>query len=206
MVTQWDLLSIGNLSRNRYWGESDDQGYRSALCTSVLIRGDGFAVVVDPPYADVESMATELNRRTGFALEDIDTVFLTHDHGDHVVGVPHFPHARLVAAQPVAEVLNAAGRLGREVEGVDERLLGCIDLIHTPGHTLSHHSLRFDWKGQSVLVAADAAMTMDFWRDKRGYFNSVDFEAATTSIEKLQTMADLVVPGHGNYFLAEWLK
>ena len=34
-----------------------------------------------------------------------------------------------------------------------------IELIPTPGHTLSHHSLRFDSEELSVVIAGDAAMT-----------------------------------------------
>jgi hypothetical protein len=50
-------------------------------------------------------------------------------------------------------------------------------------------------------VAADAAMTRDFWREKQGYFNSADFALAAHSIERLSQMADIVIPGHDNYFL-----
>ena len=35
---RWDVLTIGHLSRNRYWGEADDRAYREPLCTSTLIR------------------------------------------------------------------------------------------------------------------------------------------------------------------------
>lgn len=201
MITTWDLISIGNISRNRYWGESDDQSYRSAICTSVLLRGEGFSMIVDPPYGDADVMASELDRLTGLKVGDVDTVFLTHEHGDHVVGVPNFPDVRVLAAPPVAEVLNTSDRFSQTVEEKEGPLFSFIDLIHTPGHTLSHHSLRFDWSGQSVVVAADAAMTRDFWNNRQGYFNSVDFGLATESIEKLSKIADVVIPGHGNYFI-----
>lgn len=60
---------------------------------------------------------------------------------------------------------------------------------------------KFDWENHWVVIAADAAMTPDFWAERRGYFNSVDFDAAARSIETLAGMADLIVPGHDNYFL-----
>lgn len=200
MVERWDIISIGNLSRNRYWGERDDQAYRKALCTSTLVTGDGFRMLVDPPYGDADQMAAELFRRTGRRLEDVDAVFLTHEHGDHVIGLKHFTQAKWLAAPPVAKILNASGKFEKAVEAADERLFGCIDLIHTPGHTLSHHSLAFDWEGYRVVVAADAAMTPDFWANRQGYFNSVDFDLAAQSIDKLREAADIVVPGHDNYF------
>ena len=203
MVERWDIVTIGNISRNRYWGEGDDKAYRSAICTCTLLTlEDGKRVLVDPSLADEAAMRTELGRRTGVLPEDITAVFLTHEHGDHHFGLKHFAHARWLAAPPVAEALGTGGQYGdKKVEAVEGRLFDALDVVPTPGHTLSHHSLRFDCEGQAVIIAADAAMTRDFWRDRRGYFNSADQELATRTIEHLMTLADVVVPGHDNYFL-----
>src|SRR3954447_2166299 len=109
MIHRWDIITIGNLSRNRYWGESDDRAYRPAICTCTLITGDGFRLLVDPSLREEERMQAELDRRTGCRLEDVDTVFVTHEHGDHHFGLKHFPHARWLAAPPVARLLNESG-------------------------------------------------------------------------------------------------
>ena len=146
-------------------------------------------------------MRAELDRRTGCKLEEVDAVFITHEHGDHHFGLKHFPNARWLAAPPVAEILNRSGQYTKAIEADAVPLYALIDVIPTPGHCLSHHSLRFDCEGRSVVIAADAAMTRDFWNDRRGYFNSADFDLATRSLETLSRMADIVVPGHDNYFL-----
>jgi hypothetical protein len=52
-----------------------------------------------------------------------------------------------------------------------------------------------------VIIAGDAAMTRDFWRERQGYFNSADLALAAQSIEKLAQIADLIVPGHDNSLL-----
>jgi glyoxylase-like metal-dependent hydrolase (beta-lactamase superfamily II) len=200
MIQRWDIITIGNLSRNRYWGEREDQAYRGAICTCTLIQGDNFRLLVDPSLKEETQMETELFRRTGLHLADIDTVFITHAHGDHHYGLKHFPHARWLAAAPVAELLNGLGTYAKPVEAVESPLLGEIELLHTPGHTQHHYSLRFDWDGYTVVVAADAAVTRDFWTERRGYFNSEDFAAATQTIERLASLADILVPGHDNYF------
>lgn len=202
MIERWDLISIGNISRNRYWGESDDKAYRSAICTCSLVTfANGTRLLVDPSLQDENVMAAELSRRTGLSLSDVTHVFLTHEHGDHHFGLKHFPHSQWLAAPPAADALNASGQYGKCIDAAEGVLLGAIDIIPTPGHTLSHHSLRFDCEGQSVVIAADAAMTRDFWRDRRGYFNSSDHELASKTIDYLTTIADVVVPGHDNYFL-----
>lgn len=202
-VLRWDIITIGNISRNRYWGESDERGIRPALCTCTLITiEDGTRLLVDPSLRDEAAMRAELDRRTGLALAQVNAIFLTHEHGDHHFGLRHFPNARWIAAPPVAEALNASGEYAKVVEAVstDTPLFGCLDLLHTPGHTLTHYSLSFDCEGLTVVIAADAAMTREFWRDRRGYFNSVDHDLAAQTIDSLAAFADIVVPGHDNYF------
>jgi glyoxylase-like metal-dependent hydrolase (beta-lactamase superfamily II) len=200
-VKRWDVITIGNLSRNRYWGESDAQGVRSAICTCTVIQGEGFRLIVDPSLTKAESMAAELDRRTGLKLRDIDTVFITHEHGDHWYGLAHFTEAKWLAAPEVAKMLNQTNKLPKPVQAATERLFDAIEMVPTPGHTRSHHSLRFDSDGLSVVVAGDAVATREFWRERRGYFNCVDFDLAARSMDKIADLADLVVPGHDNYFL-----
>ncbi len=144
MIRRWDIITIGNLSRNHYWGESDDRAYRTALCTCTLIRGNGFNLLIDPSLPDAMQMETELDRRTGLKPAAIDTVFVTHAHGDHHFGLRHFTHARWLAALPVADILNQSGAYTKTVEAAPNRLFDAIDVLHTPGHTWHHYSLRFD--------------------------------------------------------------
>jgi glyoxylase-like metal-dependent hydrolase (beta-lactamase superfamily II) len=201
MIQRWDIITIGNISRNRYWGERDDTAYRSAICTCTLVQGDDFYLLVDPSLKEADAMAAELFRRTGKQLGDVDHIFITHAHGDHHYGLKHFPHARWLAAPPVAELLNQSGHYIKAVAPATNPLLGEIEIIHTPGHTLHHYSLRFACAGQRVVIAADAAVTRDYWNDRQGYFNSEDFAAATASMNSLAQIADVIVPGHDNYFL-----
>lgn len=201
MIRRWDIITIGNLSRNRYWGEDDSRARRSPICTTTLITGDDFRLLVDPSLSDADRMMVELDRRAGVPPEAIIDVFITHEHGDHYAGIAAVPSARWTAAPPVADALNGSGRLAEKVTPVTGELFGCIDILPTPGHCDSHHSLRFDLDGRSVVVAGDATMTRDFWRERQGYFNSSDFELAARTMDRLSRIADIVIPGHDNYFL-----
>jgi glyoxylase-like metal-dependent hydrolase (beta-lactamase superfamily II) len=200
-VKRWDVITLGNLSRNRYWGESDTKAVRAAICTCTLIQGEGFRLLVDPSLEKFEEMARELDRRTGLKPRDIDTVFITHEHADHYAGLTHFPNARWLSGLETAAILNKTKKLPRTVEPVTGKLFDALEVTPTPGHTLSHQSLRFDCDGISVVVAGDAVATIDFWRERRGYFNCVDFELSARSMEKIAALADVVVPGHDNYFM-----
>jgi glyoxylase-like metal-dependent hydrolase (beta-lactamase superfamily II) len=202
-IKRWDVITIGNLSRNRYWGESDAQAVRSAICTCTLVSGEGFRLLVDPSLADEAGMAEELDRRSGVKPRDITAVFVTHEHGDHWAGIAHFLDAKWLAAPAVAEILNKSGKLPRSFEDAPARLFDAIEVISTPGHTSTHHSLHFDCEGLSVVAAGDAVATRDFFRERRGYFNAVDFELSARTMDKLAALADIIVPGHDNYFLPD---
>jgi len=201
MIHRWDIITLGNLSRNRYWGEGDEAGRRPPLCTCTLVRAEGYNLLVDPSISDAERMTAELDRRTGLTPGQIDLVFLTHAHGDHHFGLRHFPASRWLAAPQVAAAINHDGGYAKKVEGIENQIEKEIDILHTPGHTLEHYSLRFDCQGYRVVIAADAAMNRDFWNDRRGYFNTEDPQAAVASMERLARLADIIVPGHDNYYL-----
>lgn len=209
---QWDVLTIGHLSRNRYWGESDDRAYREPLCTCTLIRTDGFTMVVDPGLSP-EEMVRVLDRRAGIAPGSVDLVFLTHFHGDHRAGLAAFPDADWRMAPSEFEYQRcqlAAGSPDRELldrlQPARSELIPGIIVIETPGHSAGHASLVFESEGKRIAVAGDAAMTRDFFRHRDYYFNTIDPGAAVASIEAIARAADIVVPGHDNYFLNRRLE
>ncbi|HEX4795615.1 MAG TPA: MBL fold metallo-hydrolase [Humisphaera sp.] len=202
-IKRWDVITIGNLSRNRYWGEPDTKAMRAAICTTTLITGDDFHLLVDPSLADAEQMIKELDRRTGLKPKDITAAFVTHEHSDHWVGLPHFPEARWYAGPIVAAALNKTGKFAKPIEGASGKLFDAVDVLPTPGHTPGHTSLRFDCEGRSIITAGDAVATHDFFRDRRGYFNVIDDALSHKSMDRMAALADLIVPGHDNYFLVE---
>lgn len=200
-VIHWDIITIGNLSRNRYWGESDEKALHDVICTSTVISGRGFHIIVDPSLADEKAMSTELQRRTGLHPDQIDMVFITHQHGDHVAGLKHFQKARWVAGAETASILNKTVGFNKQIEPAGKTLFGAIDVVPTPGHTPDHQSLRFDFNGMSVVVAGDSVATKDFWKERRAYYNVMDAEESKRSMEKIHLMADIIVPGHDNFFV-----
>lgn len=204
---RWHILTIGHLSRNKFWGESDDQAYRTPLCTSTLILIEDRAIVVDPS-CEAADMVRVLNQRTGLIPGDVDTVFLTHFHGDHRVGLSAFPNARwCMAASDLHRCVSeaVAGSIDQEMlirfEPVANDLAPGIGLLPTPGHVSAHTSPVFTSEGLRVVVAGDAVMTRDFFWARDVYFNTTDRAAAVQSIDAVAELADIVIPGHDNYFL-----
>jgi glyoxylase-like metal-dependent hydrolase (beta-lactamase superfamily II) len=52
----------------------------------------------------------------------------------------------------------------------------------------------------SVVIAGDSVATKDFWDERRAYYNVLDLEESKRSMEKIDSIADVIVPGHDNYF------
>jgi glyoxylase-like metal-dependent hydrolase (beta-lactamase superfamily II) len=200
-VTHWDVITIGNLSRNRYWGESEEKSLHSVICTTTVITINNHHIIVDPSLKDEKAMADELKRRTGLTPDNIDVVFVTHEHGDHHCGMPNFPKAKWLANQLVAEAINTNEHYSKKVEPANEKIYDAIDVIHIPGHTPGTSGLRFDYRGLSVFVVGDAVATKDFWDTRHIYFKALDINESLRSYDKIAALADIVVPGHDNYFL-----
>lgn len=203
---EWTILTIGHISVNKYWGETER--VRSALCTSTLVRTDVGLVLVDPSvYPD--KMSALLHDQAGVRPEDVQFVYLTHCHGDHRYGLQAFPHAKWLMAQ--AELDYWRERATPDERALIERIepagaepFAGVRALHTPGHTPGTTSLILDWRDRRVAIAGDAVMTESHFRARDGHSNSTDFGQVRDTIEQLAREMDIVVPGHGNAFAVAW--
>jgi glyoxylase-like metal-dependent hydrolase (beta-lactamase superfamily II) len=119
----------------------------------------------------------------GFAPGDIDTVVLTHIHGDHIDGLPHVPSATVLAS--AREIAVANGPMGRFQRAVTRQPLppgftpepitldgpslgafsttkaltadGRVVAVPTPGHTLGHIAILIAQPDHHVLLGGDSA-------------------------------------------------
>ncbi|TFG71943.1 MAG: MBL fold metallo-hydrolase [Anaerolineales bacterium] len=199
---EFTIVNIGTLSMNKYWGETERLRTTTATCT--LLRTQGINVLVDPsPYPpDLEKL---LFANTGLKPEDIDIVFATHFHGDHLFGVELFPEAEWLMAQVGLDEWSKVNPdekdlLHKFIPGEDKLPEG-ISLLPAPGHTFGLHALSVETRWGLLIVAGDAVMTPEFFREGEGYHNSVDFKLAAETIHDIKSQAALVIPGHGNIII-----
>ncbi|MGI8868454.1 MAG: MBL fold metallo-hydrolase [Mycobacteriales bacterium] len=203
--TRVDVLTIGHLSRNKFWGEPDDRAVRSALCTSALVRAGGATILVDPGDPP-ERTAAVLDERAGLRVADVDVVFVTHFHGDHRVGLAAFPSVPwLMAAGELAGWIEHAKAGDRELTArftaAPDHLAPGVTLLPTPGHTPGHTSLlvRSD---ADVVIAGDAVPTRDFFLARDTFHNTLDRAAAVAAMDRIAAFGGIIVPGHDNAFAA----
>lgn len=129
---------------------------------ALLIRSAGSRLLVD---AGISCRRIErLLAASGLGVGDLDGLLLTHEHGDHVRGLPtlrsRHPSLRLYATPGTARA--CAARYGWEMRCVpvaSGRELGIGDVRVTPFRS-SHDAAepvnyRFDWPGLSLVLLTD---------------------------------------------------
>ena len=210
VVDNWDMIEMGHLRINEYFGEKREAPPRGdpSTCTSVMIRGADFA---GKPYALIvdatlrltpEQYDFDINRRTGLHIRDITHCFVTHHHLDHYEALKYIPDVPWYAAPAVAQLIAAGARHvdGSLFIGVEGEFLPGVFALPLPGHTDTLHGVAFRWRGKRILVAGDSVMskyhfdceTTDFQPDP--LLN----ETAAQTIRNMKESFDIVIPGHDN--------
>ncbi|MEW6635193.1 MAG: MBL fold metallo-hydrolase [Actinomycetota bacterium] len=183
-----------------------------------LLRSEGRTVLVDTGVGTGPAMRGRLPaelKDAGVRPEDVDLVFFTHLHGDHVGwsltgnGRPAFPNARYVvqgeeweSVEPymrrVLSPLEHAGVL--EFLDGEEFLAADLVAIPTPGHSPGHQSL-FIYGAEGLLVAGDvivnpAQVTETTWNT---VFDADRVRAAHTRLQLMDWLEKdgiLIAAGH----------
>ena len=138
MVT-WKMINLGQVSRNRFWGEPDDVIRRPGICNGVVLFDTEQVILVDPPYSNDEMLRC-LDAHTGLKPKDIDVVYITHAHSDHFDGIHYFPFARWCTGMEerdiLVKMLETRNLDGNKLEGLKEKLTPNIQIVPLPGHTI----------------------------------------------------------------------
>jgi len=213
-ITDWDIIVIGHLKVNTFFGETYDNPQRGdpSTCTSVMVRGitrdsRPYVLIVDPTLRITqEDYYFDINRRTGLRAGDVTHCFCTHHHGDHYEALRYFPGAVWYAETGVADMIKNGGcafDISRLTGVVGEFLPG-VYAVPLPGHTGNLHGVAFQHRGRRILVAGDAVMTKyHFDAGVTDFQNDPIMTAkAAQTIQDIKESYDIVVPGHDNMVIA----
>jgi glyoxylase-like metal-dependent hydrolase (beta-lactamase superfamily II) len=193
------VLLAGYLGYDKYHPE---RGERSACSTVTLIQVAGRAILVDTGLDDAGLLAGL--QAAGLTPEDVDTVVLTHTHGDHYRSLSVLPRARVLASGPEVVAWRSRGAPDKELlsrlQPTVTRLAPGVRLLLTPGHTPGSASVLVAQAGQLVAVVGDAVDSRDFFVRREPSHNAVDPAAERLNFALFAAIADVIVPGHGRPF------
>lgn len=148
-----------------------------------MLVDTGLGATPDAYWGVAEGRLLDAMREAGVAPEDVDIVFHTHLHADHVgwnvtaTGEPTFPRARYIANrtdwhafhEPLLEKAFPFPYLEEQVFSLERH--GVLDLIdgehelapgitavEAYGHTPGHMCLRIESQGQLGMICGDAIL------------------------------------------------
>jgi glyoxylase-like metal-dependent hydrolase (beta-lactamase superfamily II) len=209
-TTDWDVY------RELYPSLFDGTSFR-LHCVGHLLRREGHTVLVDtgvgPPGlwddwgAAFEGRLPDALAEAGVTPEQVDVVFLTHLHIDHVgwntdaEGRAFFANARYVVHRDALAFARGDGRRNHTSRTVDpiafEEVDGEVELapeitaVALPGHYPGHMGVRVRSGGAEALVIGDAA-AHPMLLDRPGDTFSNDLDAAR-SVETRHSLLGAVV-------------
>lgn len=189
-MIQLDVLCIGSLERE------EDGSIREAHSTSTLIRADGRNIVVDTSTPYMWPAVKTSFKQIGIFPEDVDTVVLTHAHGDHAGNLKCYKKAKVLIHSGSDVAIE-----GAEVIDADEyEICPGVRMVHTPGHCPEECSV-FVEADRHYAIAGDTVPLQDNLREGKPPAINTDRDLAMESMRRVERFADVVVPGHGAPFL-----
>jgi len=174
------------------------EGYASAetggrSCSTITLVRDGtLKIVCDPGTAASAEVIEKALAKEGLGADDIDVVFITHNHMDH---------HRFTGLFKRAKALDFYGWWDKDsCSECDGFVSESIHLIKTPGHSYDSISLIVETAEGIAAICGDV-----FWKEnfpKRDPY-ACDLKKLAGSRKKILSIADFVVPGHGAIFKAK---
>jgi glyoxylase-like metal-dependent hydrolase (beta-lactamase superfamily II) len=220
MPASVEIISVGTLSRNRFWNEQGE--VRASHATTSLIRDDTTSVIVDPSLPG-ELLSHRLDERVGLKPEQVEVVFLTNFRPIHRRGIHLFDHATwLMSAEeldamhshlndvsaaadargePVDELVEQELALLGRFEPAPEKISSDIHLFPSPGVTPGSTSLLGLTANRTLAVTGDSIINQDYFAHRRVFEQHSNAEAAVQAMAELMEIADIIVPGHGDWIL-----
>jgi glyoxylase-like metal-dependent hydrolase (beta-lactamase superfamily II) len=195
----------------------EGQGHRILVDTGAHDPAQG---ELNPPYMRKPGQDPVARLAVlGVRPEDIDILILTHLHWDHASNIHLFPKARVIvqreelryAAAPLdphrgvyQTIPPLSPGLGRfEVIDGDKEIAEGVSVHLLPGHTPGIQGVAVRISNAVYFLAGDNAPLVENWNAGEKYGAPhwphgihVDLEAYFKSLRRMETLGDIIVPGH----------
>jgi len=167
-----------------------------ANSSNCLIRSENLYIMCDPGCN--RSILDNSLTSNNISYFDIDFVFLSHNHIDHILLAGLFPNAKIISYE------NYIYENDNLIEITDNFITKDVQRILTPGHSQEHYSLLINTAEGVFCFAGDT-----FWfEDGEESTNDIykkdptvcDLEMSQKLIRSRKFIlenCDIIIPGHG---------
>ena len=213
-----DVISIGTLSRNLLWKESEP--VRTPHATTTLIRTGKRTILVDPGLPG-QILAARLYERTGLKADAIDTIFLTNSRPAHRGGLSAFPKAKVLIHEmerervlvelamrmdeadddAERELIQAEAKAFSIYKAAPDQLAPQVDLFPLFGYTAGTCGVLVSSPTHTTLLAGDAVASADHLLAGQVLPGCFSLEQAKEALQEVYEIADILIPGHDNIML-----
>ena len=174
-----------------------------ASSTCCFIKSGNKNIITDPGCNRKKLLAAL--KKEHLKPTNIDYVFLSHCHIDHVLLASLFTNAKFVTFDT-----NLLYDQDLMLE-FDKHVLGKdIEILETPGHVLEHFSLLVNTSQGKIALAGDVIwwtegekQIMDVKKEDDSHPKELNMKKLIASRKKLLKIADYIIPGHGKMFKVE---
>ncbi|MEK6964124.1 MAG: MBL fold metallo-hydrolase [Nanoarchaeota archaeon] len=174
-----------------------------ASSTTCLVTTEGKKIITDPG-CNREKLLGALVRE-GLTTANIDYVFLSHRHPDHVLLAGIFENAKFITFDT-----NLMYDKDILLEFDKHELGKDIAIIETPGHVEEHLSLIVNTAKGKIAIVGDVIwwlegeeQVFDINQKDHAQAKGMDMDQLIASRKMVLEMADYVIPGHGKMFKVE---
>ncbi len=180
-------------------------------CSVSLISCNGKRILFDTGSYSDRSLLLEKLALLGLKTANIDLIFLSHFHYDHVINTEIFTESQIIISEreyryimteeyksvsdpfvPISFISALKKRFVLVSEGT--RIVEGLRVIMLPGHTPGSMGLLVEDEG--ILFAGDAVKNAFEFREKRAPSSFLSEGEAIESYEKIAAYAQIVIPGH----------
>ncbi len=177
----------------------EENGVELASPSTTLIQDSGLKILVDPG-ANKELLLNALSKE-GLYPKDIDIIFLTHYHPDHILNIRLFPDKDILDG-------NTIYRDDKEIAFSDNIPNTNVKVMETPGHAHEHACLLVETEMGKIVIAGDVFWWSDEEEQKTDYESLMNHKdpyvknekELKESRKKILEIADYIIPGHGKMF------
>ena len=181
------------------YAKQTENGWIASSTACLITTGD--KKIIADPGCNRKKLLEALGKEN-LTTSDIDYVFLSHRHPDHVLLAGIFENAKYITFD-----MNLMYENDLLVEFNKHVLGNEVKIINTPGHVNEHISLLIKTPKGKVAVAGDVIWWLDdekqvFDINQKDHSQAIDLnmENLVQSRKKLVELADYIIPGHGKMF------